>query len=231
MAGLCNHAVELTGVAGDPASRVHRLDPRAKLLGLLAVTLTAVSTPLAGWPVYVACLAVLVAYAAAARVTAGVLWRRGRLVLVPVLLVAALIPLARPENGPAIAAAVAAKATLGTLSAVLLGATASYPSVLRALEALRVPSLLVVIAAFTYRYLFVMAEEVSRMRAALAARGYRPRSALGAGATGRLAAALLLRSYSRGERVHLAMLARGYSGAMPRLEPLRLTHADLAFAG
>ncbi len=57
------------------------------------------------------------------------------------------------------------------------------------------------------------------MRAALAARGYRPRTALGAAATGRLAGALFLRTHARGERVYLAMAARGYAGAMPQLEP------------
>ena len=58
------------------------------------------------------------------------------------------------------------------------------------------------------------------MRAALAARGYRPRHALQAAAIGRVATALFLRTYERGERVHLAMLARGYAGAMPRLDAL-----------
>ena len=33
---------------------------------------------------------------------------------------------------------------------------------------------------------------------------------------GRSAGALFIRSYERGERVHLAMLARGYTGAAPR---------------
>ena len=48
------------------------------------------------------------------------------------------------------------------------------------------------------------------MRAALAARGYAPRHALQAQAIGRVATALFLRTYERAERVHLAMLARGW---------------------
>jgi cobalt/nickel transport system permease protein len=32
----------------------------------------------------------------------------------------------------------------------------------------------------------------------------------------RSAGALFIRSYERGERVHLAMLSRGYTGKMPR---------------
>jgi cobalt/nickel transport system permease protein len=129
-------------------------------------------------------------------------------------------------------ATVAAKATIGTVSAVLLGATTSFPDVLRALESLHVPRLFVQIAAFMFRYLVVIADEVQRLRAALAARGYRPRYALRAGAIGRAAGALFVRSYARGERVYLAMLARGYGGTMPRYTALAFGRADaLAVAG
>ena len=41
--------------------------------------------------------------------------------------------------------------------------------------------------------------------------------------------ALFLRSYERGERVYLAMLARGYAGAMPRLAVLAFRRADTVF--
>ncbi|WP_354697731.1 Energy-coupling factor transporter transmembrane protein EcfT [Paraconexibacter sp. AEG42_29] len=242
MADACNHSLALTQLAGDTGSRVHRLDPRAKLLGLLTVTFVVVSAPLGRWPVYAAGAAVLLAVAAAARIRPGDLWRRVRVVLPLVLLAAALLPLLRRggtsydlglltvhQAGLEIFGAVAAKATIGTSSAALLGMTTAFPAVLRGLEALRVPRLLILIAAFMYRYLFVIVEELGRMRAALAARGYRPRHALQAGAMGRVATAMFLRTYGRGERVYLAMLARGYQGTMPRLDPLVLQRADVLF--
>jgi energy-coupling factor transporter transmembrane protein EcfT len=34
-----------TGVAGDTASRIHRLDPRAKIAGFAGITVVGVSTP------------------------------------------------------------------------------------------------------------------------------------------------------------------------------------------
>jgi len=37
---------------------------------------------------------------------------------------------------------------------------------------------------------------------------------------------MFIRSYERGERVHLAMLSRGYTGTMPDLDDLRATHAQ-----
>jgi cobalt/nickel transport system permease protein len=230
-----------SGLAGDPASRVHRLDPRAKIAGLAGITLVAVSTPPRSWPVLVACAAALAAIACVARVSPGVIWSRARVVLPLVIFVALFVPFVRggekidvgpltlSRDGLTTFAAVSAKALVGTVSAVLLGATTSFPNVLHGLERMRAPRLLTLIAGFMYRYLFVIGGEVRRMRVALAARGYRPRHALQAAAIGRVATALFLRSYDRGERVYVAMLARGYRGATPRLRALAFARADVLF--
>jgi cobalt/nickel transport system permease protein len=138
-------------------------------------------------------------------------------------------PLSLSEEGVATFALVTAKASIGAVGAVLLGATTSVPDILHGLERLRVPRLLTVIAAFMYRYVFVIADELRRMRLALTARAYRPRHAAQVAALGRMVTALFLRSYERGERVYLAMLARGYGGAMPRLGVLAFRRADAAF--
>jgi cobalt/nickel transport system permease protein len=241
VSALCNHALHGTGLAGNTASPVHRLDPRAKVVGLLGVTVVAVTTPLAAWPVYLACAAALVAVAGLAGVGPRTIWRRGRFLVPLVLFVAVFLPFVRGGEqlslgplslsrvGLAAFAAVSIKAVLGTTSAILLSATTTFPSTLRALEAMRVPRLLVLIAGFVYRYLFVVVDEVQRMRAALVARGYRPRSALHAAAVGRVATALFLRTHARGERVYLAMLSRGYTGSVPALDRLRFGAADVVF--
>jgi cobalt/nickel transport system permease protein len=43
---------------------------------------------------------------------------------------------------------------------------------------------------------------------------------------GHMVGSLFLRSLERSERVHAAMLARGYNGQMPRLERRTLSAAD-----
>jgi cobalt/nickel transport system permease protein len=232
------------GVAGDPASRIHRLDPRAKIAGLAGITVVGVSTPPREWPVLVACALALAAIAALARVGPGVIWSRARVVLPLVVFVALFVPFVRggervqlgplavSRDGLTTFAGVGSKALIGTVSAVLLGATTSFPDVLHGLERMRAPRLLTLIAAFMYRYLFVIGGEVRRMRVALAARGYRPRHALQAAAIGRVATALFLRTYDRGERVYVAMLARGYGGPArptPRLRALAFARADVLF--
>jgi len=214
---------ELPGLAGDLRSPVHRLAPRTKLLGLTGVTLAAVAVGPSRWPIWVACLIALAGVAAAARVPAGVVARRAGVVLPLVVLAAAALPFVRHggghidlgpltlwEEGAVALLAVAAKATIGTVSAVLLGATTPFPQTLRALEELRVPRLFVLIAATMHRYLPLVADETRRTRTALLARGWRARSVRGAVPVGRVAGSLFLRAHARGERVHRAMLARGY---------------------
>jgi cobalt/nickel transport system permease protein len=240
--GLCNHSLGSIGLAGDPASPIHRLDARAKIVGFLTVTVVAVSTPLRLWPVYVACVAVLVAAAVVGRIPPIDVWRRARVVLPLILFVAIFLPFFRKggaeyqlgpfrvtQDGLRAFAEVSIKATIGTVSAVLLGATTTFPSVLHGLAAMRVPRLFVLIAGFMYRYLFVIVDEALRMRAALTARAYRPRHLLQSKAIGKVVGSLFLRSYGRGERVYLAMLARGYQGTMPVAAPPRFGIADGAF--
>jgi cobalt/nickel transport system permease protein len=236
-----SNALHRTGVAGDPASPIHRLDPRAKILGLTGITLVAVTTPLRAWPAFAACAFALAAIAAVARVSPRTVWSHVRVILPLVVFVAAFVPFVRggpsieagplslSEAGVATFALVTVKAAIGALGAVLLGATTSFPDLLHGLERLRVPRLLTVIAGFMYRYAFVIADETRRMRSALAARAFRPRHLGQVAALGRMVTALFLRSYERGERVYVAMLARGYAGTMPRFSVLSFGRADAVF--
>jgi len=234
--------LESAGLAGNSASHVHRLDARAKLLGLAGLTLVAASSPPAAWPLLACCAALLAAVALAARVPAAVLARRALVVLPLVAVAAASIPFVRhgggthavgplsaSDAGLALFGAAVGKAAVGTLSAVLLAATTSVPSALEGLRRLRVPAALVAITGVTWRYAFVLAGEATRMRSALAARGHRPRHLLHGAATGRLATGLFLRAHARGERVGVAMAARGWRGVPPAPPHATLARADLAF--
>ena len=246
MGALCNHSLELTGLAGDPASRVHRLDPRAKLLGLVSVTFVAVSTPLSGLAGVCRLPAILAAVAMlGAQCRRATIWRRARFILPLVLFAAVFLPFVR-KGGRSTRSARSPPTQDGleTFAAVVAqgddrhaqrGAARRHHDLSRrccaASRRCASPRLLVLIAAFMYRYLFVIVEEAGRMRAALAARAYRPRNALQAAALGRLATALFLRTYSRGERVYLAMLARGYDGPHAAAHAAALHRGDVVFVG
>jgi len=44
------------------------------------------------------------------------------------------------------------------------------------------------------------------------------------------AGALFIRSYERGERVHLAMVSRGYAGSMPVIDEVTASRAQWSYA-
>jgi cobalt/nickel transport system permease protein len=115
------------------------------------------------------------------------------------------------------------KGTLGLGASVLMAATTEVPDILEGLERLRLPRLVIAIAGFMVRYIDVIVGELRRMRIAMTARGYDPSWIGQARPIATSAGSLFIRSYERGERVHRAMLSRGYMGAMPVFERVTTT--------
>lgn len=110
------------------------------------------------------------------------------------------------------------KGTLGVLVSTILASTTSIRDLLAGLQRLRVPDLLIQIMSFMARYGVVVADQMRRMRIARESRAFSARHLGHAKVVARSGAALFIRSYERGERVHLAMLARGYNGQLPALD-------------
>lgn len=219
---------EIEAVAGLD-SPVHRLDPRAKIVGLIGLVVVAVTTPVGAWAAYSAHLGAVAALAAAARLPLRYVLRR-MVVEVPFLLAAALLVVVR---GPAEGLTLGARVTTGVLAMLVLSSTTPFPALLHGFELLRAPRLLLMIVGLMWRYLHVLGDQAERMRVAREARGWRPRTLWQAReAFGATVGALFVRSLERGERVHLAMTSRGYTGGIPAAvtAPLRLSPADAAFA-
>jgi len=210
-------------------SPVHRAPAHLKVLALLGFMLLVVATPGDWLPAFAGYLAVLVAVVAVSRVPATYLLRR-MVVEVPFVVFALLMPfiatgprvdvlgVAVSQPGLAAAWALLVKGTLGVLASLTLAATTEPRDLLAGLERLRVPNLLVQIMGFMVRYLDVVTDEMRRMRVARESRGFTARDVRHWPVIARSAGALFIRSYERGERVHLAMLSRGYTGTMPRLQ-------------
>ncbi|MBP2704926.1 cobalt ECF transporter T component CbiQ [Microbispora sp. RL4-1S] len=225
--------------AGD--SPVHRLPPQCKLLAVAAFAVAVVATPrdrLWAFAVYAVLLA---AVAAAARVPAGFVLRR-MVIEVPFVLFAVVIPLVGtgervavlgvPLSVPGLWAAwnILAKATLGVAASILLAATTEPRTLLLGAERLRLPRLLVQIATFMLRYMDVILDQMRRMRIARESRGFVARDLRQAPVLAKSAGALFIRAYERGERVHLAMLSRGYAGEMPIIRDLSASRRDWGLA-
>jgi cobalt/nickel transport system permease protein len=207
-------------------SPVHRAAAHHKVLALLAFVVVVVATPKDWYPAYGAYLAVLLAVVAVSQVPPGYLAKR-MVVEVPFVVFAVLMPfiatgprtevlgLSVSEAGLMSAWALLAKGTLGVLASLTLAATTEPHHLLAGLERLRLPHQLVQIMGFMVRYLDVVTDEMRRMRVARESRGFTARNPRHWPVLARSAGALFIRSYERGERVHLAMVARGYTGVSP----------------
>jgi cobalt/nickel transport system permease protein len=213
---------------------VHRLAPEAKVAGLLLFVLGVVATPREAMWAFGIHAFLLLAVVTFAELPIGFVLRRMTIEL-PFIAFALFLPFlgGGPETellgfsvsreGLWGAWNILAKATLGVGASVTLVATTEIPDILHGLDRLRVPKLFTAIAGFMVRYIDVIAGELQRTRIAMTARGHDPRWLWQVGPLATAAGALFVRSYERGERVHQAMVARGYDGRMPILDERRAT--------
>jgi cobalt/nickel transport system permease protein len=232
----------VSGSAGDGLlvavdSRVHRLPAQVKIVALFVFVLAVVSTPSSAFWAFALYAALLVGAVVLARLPGATVMRR-LAVETPFLVFALLLPfvatgprvdvlgLSVSESGVLGSWNVLAKGTLGVLAAIVLSASTAPRELLAGLERLRLPSTLVAIFSFMVRYLSVVSGDLQRMRIARESRGYMGGRAGHLKAVAAGAGALFVRSFERGERVHLAMQARGYTGTMPVLSRTGATRAQ-----
>ncbi|MFD8014739.1 cobalt ECF transporter T component CbiQ [Streptomyces sp. NPDC058955] len=222
-------------------SPVHALPAHTKLVAVLCFVLVVVTTPREAVWAFAGYAALLGAVAARARVPAGFLLRR-LAIEIPFVAFALLMPfvvpgertevLGVPLSVPGLWGAwnILAKGTLGVAASVLLAATTELRALLLGLQRLRLPPLLVQIASFMIRYGDLITDEMRRMAVARRSRGFEASGVRHWGVLAKSAGALFIRSYERGERVHLAMVSRGYTGTMPLLDDRPAGRAQWATA-
>ena len=208
------HNEEVVATVETP---LHRAPAECKVLATVLFVLAVALIPRGQmvWP-YLVDAALLAAVAIAARTPLSLL--AGRLAIeAPFVLFVVVLPFAA-EDGLWLAFGILAKATLAVLATGVVAWTTPAPDILHGAERLHVPRTLIAIAGFALRYLQVVLDELRRMRLARVQRGDDPRWLWQARGTAPLVGALVVRTFERGERVHVGMLARGYDGRMPALD-------------
>jgi cobalt/nickel transport system permease protein len=204
-------------------SPLARLDGRWRLAALLALVLAAAAVrhPL---PAALALLASLLV-AVTALVPPG--WLLSRLAAVSLLIALFAVPLA-VFGRPSEAVVVALKGLSLALLAAALVVSAPLERTARAAWHLGVPGVVVHVGLLAYRYLFLLGDELERLRVALRVRGFRNRADRHsydtvAAATG----TLLARGADRAERVAAAMRCRGFDGTFRSLDDDHTRPADV----
>ncbi len=244
LAGGLSHAIDHALDAEDVSRRdglLQRLDPRVKVVGLLALILVAVwlkSLLVLGGLFLVAVALALASHVALSRlarqVWLGVFAFTGLIALPAIFLVPGEILLRLPLldwpvtlQGVRSAAFLLGRSETAATFALLLILCTPWPHVLKALRIFRVPVVLVVILGMTHRYIFIFLETAgqmfearrSRMVGGLAARERRRIATASAGV-------LLGKALALSTDVHLAMIARGYRGEVHLLDDLRMRWTD-----
>lgn len=219
------------------ASPVHAWDARWKLAAaaLFAAVLVSLQTLAAAAPGAGLALAWLVAARLPARRVLGRL-AAAQFLLLPCLVV---LPFsAGGESFPVGPLAVSAEGLrlagvlyLRALALITLGLAVVYSTpmvvLLRALQAFCLPRVLVEIALLTYRYLFTLWWELTRMRWAVAARGFAGRGGLRDYRTlAQVLGVTLVRSVERTERIQQALHCRGFQGRLRTLQQFQARPAD-----
>ena len=210
---------------------VHQIPPHIKILAGLLFIIVAVSTDITNWPAFVAYFAIIITITQIAKLPIITVFKRS-LIEVPFIFFALLMPffgtgevieigsISLYVNGLLAGAGIVVKGTLGILVAINLSATTTAREILNGLETLKMPTPMVQIASFMLRYVNVVNDEMLRMAVARASRGFEATGVRQWPVLATAAGALFIRSYERGERVHLAMIARGYQGELPRTEKI-----------
>ena len=197
---------------------------------MLAFILVVVATEISNWAAFLGYFLLILGAITVAKINLLTVFKRA-LIEIPFVFFAVLMPffgtgkfvmigpLKLYEAGLLAGASIVAKGTLGVLSAVLLSTTTTAREILRGLERLKLPKVMVQIATFMLRYVNVISDEMDRMKVARESRGFEATGVKHWKVLATAAGALFIRSYERGERVHLSMVSRGYEGQLPHEEP------------
>ena len=210
-------------------SLVHSLPAHLKIVAGLLFIIVGVATSISNWQAFIGYFLVIGTVLAIAKLPVKKILSRAT-VEIPFVLFAFLMPffgtgekfellgLSLYREGLLAGAAIIAKGTLGLLVAITLSGSTKAREIIGGLETLRLPALMVQIATFMLRYVNVVSDEMERMKVARQSRGFEAKGIADWKILAQAAGALFIRSYERGERVHLAMLSRGYVGVMPVME-------------
>lgn len=220
-------------------SAVHRLDPRAKVLTTLVYILCVVSFGRYELAAMLPFLIYPVVLTALADLPPGYIVRKTAVVLPFAVMIGLFNPFfdrqVLLQLGPIEVwggwiswSSIIVRALLTAAAAIVLVAVTGFPAICEALERLGMPRVFAVQLLFLHRYIFVLTDEGARVDRARQLRSCGNKG-LGIRQFGPLVGHLLLRTWERAERIHMAMLARGFTGEIHARRRGRFGGPELRF--
>lgn len=226
---------------------VHSMDARMKLAAALCFILIVVLTPDGSFLSFGGYFFLIALVILASRVPLFYVVKRSLVLLPFALAVSIFVPFitsgttvfefhAGPFHAAVTAegivkfASIGLRATIAFLTTITLVATTRFGDLMRASGSFGLPSKLVVVLTFMYRYLFILIDEAGHMILARNLRAYGKSGAAMVAASGGIVGALLVRSFEHADRLYSAMMLRGYTGRPVTLTPMRIRAHDIVYA-
>jgi cobalt/nickel transport system permease protein len=224
------------------SSIVHQLDPRIRVgFTILYAFVVALSYQ---FSVLTAALVLSVMLVVISQIRIKEVFKRIVMVNAMILLLWVILPftfngevltrmgsLAIYRPGVTLAAQITLKSNAILLAFIALVATMPLATLGRALHRLRVPQKIVHLLLMTYRYIFVIEQEYKRLLRAAKIRGFQPGTNINTYRTfSYVIGMLFVRSAARAERVHQAMLCRGFKGKFYSLQEFKAGRAGWLFS-
>jgi len=229
------------------SSPVHSVDARAKLLATLAFLFLVVLTPDGRFVSYIVYFALVSTVITPSHIPPGYVLKRSLALLPFTAAVSVFVPFITPgapvhtfDLGPLEATvtdqgiirfvSINSRALICFFATVTLVSTTRFGDLMRAAGTLGLPSKLVVILSFMYRYLFILIDDAGHMMLARDLRAYGRKRRTLLPAAGGIIGALFVRSFEHAERLYHAMMLRGYDGRPRSLTPMHLSGKDVIYA-
>lgn len=222
----------LTQQMHDLSHPVTRIDPRVKLLCAVALLLMVISSQQIGFPLLVSllCLGLCLALGVSAK-TMLFRFSEPAFIATTVLILKLFFAGHQPlfsfsiagfelighRDGLMEGVRIASRIVGGVSLLAVVGFSTPFTELMAALSWLKVPQVLIDVALFAWRYLFLLMEDAqvvyNAQRNRLGYVGYRR----GLSSFGTLAGVLVLKAFDNSQSVTTAMVQRGYDGDMPML--------------
>ena len=240
------HHIHIDRFAGL-SSPIHNIDPRAKLLSALVFIIIVVLTPEGYFFSFALYFLAVWTVIFISQVPSSYILKRSLTIIPFAFAISFFVPFITP--GPVLREfsigyfditvtttgfikfiSLGLKSFISFFSVITLVSSTRFGDIMWAAGKLGLPSTLVIIMSFMYRYLFILVDEVSHMLLARNLRSFKKRNNPVLLASGGIIGSLWVRSFEHADKLYYAMLLRGYSGHPPALKEKHLRAHDIVLS-
>lgn len=209
------------------SSFISQIDPRFKILSIFYFIFLIISAPAGSLLSFSLFALILLMLIFLARISFSVFIKRYLIILPFLLVIIALLPFSKEGNiifllhlkfltlritdaGLETFSYVFIKSFFSLCSLIILSTTTSFSDIIKALKVLKIPLIIIIMLSFMYRYLYLMIDELKKMKMAVDARNFGRNRAGVLKALAGCIGVFFLRAYERSEGVYHAMISRNF---------------------